>query len=95
MKLIEAIESGKRFRLPGHRWMRIRDESPEIVIYSDEDKDKFGNPEIHVDYLKSDDWEIDHSKCEKCDTGIIDACLNCGAPRCCPKCCVDDDCVNY
>lgn len=25
--------------------------------------------------------------CETCGTQIIDRCLVCGAPQCCPKCC--------
>ena len=29
-------------------------------------------------------------KCEECGTELIDQCLRCGAPQCCPKCCLED-----
>jgi len=27
--------------------------------------------------------------CETCGTQIINHCLRCGAPQCCPKCCAE------
>jgi hypothetical protein len=27
--------------------------------------------------------------CEACGTGLIDQCYRCGAPQCCPKCCIE------
>jgi len=29
------------------------------------------------------------SKCEHCNTNLIDNCMWCGAPVCCPKCCAE------
>lgn len=30
---------------------------------------------------------MDKPKCEHCGTELIDDCLSCGAPQCCPACC--------
>lgn len=27
--------------------------------------------------------------CDECGTELIDECLRCGAPQCCPKCCAE------
>jgi len=29
------------------------------------------------------------NQCEECGTNLIDHCLLCGAPVCCPKCCAE------
>jgi hypothetical protein len=31
------------------------------------------------------------SLCEECGTRLINRCLRCGAPVCCPKCCAQDE----
>jgi hypothetical protein len=28
-------------------------------------------------------------KCDECGTNLIDRCMRCGAPVCCPKCCAE------
>lgn len=28
------------------------------------------------------------SRCDTCNTELVDHCLRCGAPQCCPVCCV-------
>lgn len=33
--------------------------------------------------------ELDE-KCDQCGTSLINRCLFCGAPVCCPKCCEED-----
>lgn len=30
-------------------------------------------------------------RCEECGTILINRCLRCGAPVCCPKCCEEDN----
>lgn len=32
--------------------------------------------------------------CDECGTELIDRCVRCGAPICCPKCCKQDS-INY
>lgn len=34
-------------------------------------------------------WESNGRKCERCGTECVDGCLSCGAPQCCPKCCLE------
>lgn len=29
--------------------------------------------------------------CEACGTKLIDQCFRCGAPQCCPKCCLEEE----
>jgi len=64
MKLEEAVKSGKRFRLPGHRWMKVDIVNSNflesvVVVYADEAGNKYGYPKIYVDYLTSDEWEVE------------------------------------
>ena len=33
-------------------------------------------------------WESNGRKCERCGTECVDRC-DCGAPQCCPKCCLE------
>jgi hypothetical protein len=33
--------------------------------------------------------EFNGNKCEFCGSECIDRCLLCGAPQCCPRCCVE------
>jgi hypothetical protein len=35
------------------------------------------------------------SKCDTCGTELINRCLQCGAPVCCPKCCNEATAEHY
>lgn len=42
----------------------------------------------HLSERDEDDAAPEGSqKCDECGTGLVDKCLRCGAPQCCPKCC--------
>lgn len=45
-----------------------------------------GRPIDHLTDLLS---SATGKRCEDCGTEIIDRCLRCGAPQCCPRCCVE------
>ncbi len=40
-----------------------------------------------MDELVAENKVLHPERCETCGTEIIDNCLRCGAPRCCPHCC--------
>lgn len=35
--------------------------------------------------------KLQHRRCDTCGANTIDGCMRCGAPQCCPQCCIIDD----
>src|SRR5882762_465745 len=75
-------------------WLRyIREgERTRIIVC---DSDALGAFQVYrgVNRETKDTWtpqpKVSKGVCEHCGTAIIDNCLRCGAPQCCPKCCAE------
>lgn len=44
-----------------------------------------------IDYPSSNLPSLNGDKCDNCGSELIDRCIRCGAPQCCPWCCAEGE----